>query len=112
MQWTVKKNQTSSDSGSHVSREKLFKQLRRRYNFTDDMWHRVEEVTLPHSRSRVKIVWNDAKHVIQSLLTDPRITDDDCLFHDDNPFAPPPKNLSTVKDLNTGEAHRDTCILH
>ena len=43
----------------------------------------------------------------QSLLTDPRITDDEYLFFNDNPFSRPPNNDNTViGDINTGEAYR------
>ena len=48
-------------------------------------------MTLPHSKSHVKIVWNDAKAVMTSLLTDPRIADDDHLFFDNDPLSKLPK---------------------
>ena len=40
-----------------------------------------------------------------SLLTDPRLKDEDYLFWGDNPFAPPPESVEYIEDLNTGEAH-------
>ena len=66
--------QQLSDCRHFISREKLFKQLRQQYNYKEGSYHNVDKITLPHSRSRVNIVWNDANAVIQSLLTDPRIT--------------------------------------
>ena len=97
--------QQLSDCRHFISREKLFKQLRQWYNYKEGSYHNVDEITLPHSHSRVNIVWNDAKAVIQSLLTDPRITDDDYLFFGNNPFQGPPSNLNYVQDLNTGRAY-------
>lgn len=47
-------------------------------------------VVLPSSKVRVKIV-----------LTQPKIRAKQCLFHDDNPFAPTPEGLHHVVDLNT-----------
>ena len=45
---------------------------------------------------------------MQSLLTDPRISDEDYSFFDDNPFQPPPTGLNHVQDLNTGLAYTET----
>ena len=46
----------------------------------------------------------NAKDVILSLLADPRMEDDDCLFFDDDPLAGPPEKLIHLEDLNTGDA--------
>ena len=46
--------------------------------------------------------------MIVSLLTDPRITDNDCLFFNDDPFSPPPEEISYVRDLNTGLLFTET----
>ena len=43
-----------------------------------------------------------------SLLTDPRLCDDDYLFFDDNPLQPLPKDITEIRDLNTGEAYKPT----
>ena len=45
---------------------------------------------------------------LESLLTDPRIQEEDYLFYDNDPFAPPPDHLDYVKDLNTGQAYTKT----
>ena len=97
--------QQLSNCRCFISREKLFKQLFQWYNYKEGSHHNVNEITLLHSRSRIKIVQNEAKAVIQSLLTDPRITDDDYLFFGNNPFQGPPSNLNYVQDLNTGRAY-------
>ena len=97
--------QQLSDCRHFISYENLFKQLHQRYNYKDGSYHNVNEITLPHSCSCIKIVWNDAKAVIQSLLMDSRITDDDYLFFGNNPFQGPPSNLNYVQDLNTGRAY-------
>jgi len=60
--------------GNHpdfISRKKLFKILRKRYNYDATKWGIVKQITLPHCRARAKIICNDAQAVIQSLLTDP-----------------------------------------
>ena len=60
---------------------------------------------MPSSRAKVDIVCHDARDMVVSLLTDPRITDDDYLFFDNNPLAPPPEDLDYLGDINTGAAH-------
>ena len=42
------------------------------------------------------------------MLTDPRITDDDYSFFENNPLASPPAHSNYVKDLNTGRAYTRT----
>jgi hypothetical protein len=39
------------------------------------------------------------------LLTNPRITDNDFLFHNNDPLAPPPTTIDTISDINTSEAY-------
>ena len=51
---------------------------------------------------------NDAQAVLQSLLTDPRICDQDYIFFDNDPFAPPPEEVAEIRDLNTGQAYQKT----
>ena len=55
-----------------------------------------------------KIVWNDAKAVIISLLTDPRIRDEDYLFWNNDPFSVPPDQPEEIGDLITGKAYIET----
>lgn len=89
-----------------VTRQHLMKKLYRRYNLSSPFKIRV---TLPHSRAQVKVVCNSFKDMVVSLLTDPRINPNtDYIFHNDDPFASPPKNPTYVEDINDGRAHIDT----
>ena len=114
MEWHLKETgrlqnwQSLADSEEYISREKLFKQLKKRYNIKDENFLQIKPLILPHSRTKVNIVINDAQYVLQSLLSDPRIRDEDYLFFDDDPFAPPPEEVTEIKDLNTGQAYRKT----
>ena len=84
---TLQNSQSLADCITYINREKLYKMLKKRYHLPDVHYNKEHEIALPHSRARVKIVWNDAQSVIQSLLTDPRITDDDYLFFDNDPLT-------------------------
>ena len=90
-----------------MTREALVKKLKKRYNMSHKS-PKEKKVELPFTKSSVRLTCYDAKDVIQSLLTDPCLTDDDYLFYDDNPFGQPPDVLEYVGDLNTGEAYRAT----
>jgi hypothetical protein len=50
------------------------------YNMAHQKVNIVKEFVLPYSHLKVKIVKNNAKLCMESLLTDPRIVDDDYLF--------------------------------
>ena len=114
MQWhfwatgKLRAGQPVSTHPDYVSRGKLFKMLRRRYNYDQEKWTIVKEITLPFSRARARIVLNDAQAAMQSLLTDPRIRDEDYLFFDNDPFCPPPDDLDYIGDLNTGRSYKET----
>ena len=101
-------NQKLGEHLDYISRDKVFNYLRKRYNFTKEKRHYIEEIRLPHSRARVKMVLNDPQWVIQSLLTDPRLTDDDYIFGEKGPFSPPKPNSKYIRDLNTGYAYQST----
>ena len=105
----LKPHQSVKDHPTYIGRNAMLKRLAKRYNM-EDKFPTEKWVKLPVSGMKVKIAVHDAGAAIQSLLTDPRITDDDYLFFDDDPLAPPPpdEDLLYVKDLNTGRAYIDT----
>jgi hypothetical protein len=92
----------------YISREKLIRDLKERYNIEERFYGIEHTIELPSSHSCVKIITNDAATSIRSLLTDPRVTDEDYLFFYNNPFSRPPQNLDYLGDLNTGLSYRET----
>ena len=99
-----------SQTPEYISHERLFTKLKARYNIQEESI-KVMDVVLPSSSAKVRIVKSDFKACLVSLLTDPRIMDDDYLFYKDNPTKSPPKNqnnLKFVSDLHTSRAYIDT----
>ena len=94
------------DVDSYISRETLMKRLRKRYNL-DDKFPTTRSLVLPYSRAKVDLVCHDAWGCLESLLTDPRLTDDDFWFFDKDPRAPPPENQPYIADLYTGLAYSE-----
>lgn len=90
-----------------VSRDKLLKKLRKRYNMQHKYAQPIKTI-LPHSGTRVDVFCHNARDCVQSLLTDPRWEDKDWLYFNDDPFAPPPNDLDYYGDVNTGEAYMET----
>ena len=101
-------NQKLGTCPHYLSRDCLMKNLRIRYGMSSGGYMNKSSVILPYSKSKVDIIWNDAKDVITGLLTDPRIKDEDYLFYKNDPFLGPPDNKSEIRDLNTGQAFRKT----
>lgn len=114
MQWQLREsgvigeNESFADSPYFVSRKTFFRKLRIRYNMPPEFSSIPKKVLLPHSRARPQVIVNDAKYVLQHMLSDPRIRDEDYLFWNGNPFSPPPDCLDYIADLNTGEAYTKT----
>ncbi len=113
MEWHLKttgelrSHETLGNSQLYLSRKRLFDFLRNRYNMAQN-YSVVKPITLPSSKAKANIVVNDARLVIQSLLTDPRVRDEDYLFFGNDPFAAPPARLNYIADLNTGLSYTET----
>ena len=90
-----------------VTRDTLLSTLSKRYNM-DRCKPYTRKLELPHSKVHIDLVCHDMGSQIQSLLTDPRISDEDYLFFDNNPFEPPPKEFRVIGDINTGQCYRKT----
>ena len=90
-----------------VSADVLHKRLVDRYNLGPTLPYE-RTVNLPHSKELVKVPCHDWSAQVRDLLTDPRWTDEDWSFHNDNPYSDPPENWTTVGDLNTSLAFRKT----
>ena len=88
-------------------RETLISNLIKRYNLTP-LQTTMKKVRLPSAKAVVGVPCRDAGACIVSLLTDPRIKDEDYLFFDDDPLARPPKKVTKLGDLNTGDAYLKT----
>lgn len=94
----------------YISRKKLMKKLAERYNMDYKNLVQIRELILPCSKTKVDIVYHNARDCVVSLLTDPRFRPEDYLFFgrepngegDPDPFAPPPDKFSNIKDINTG----------
>ena len=100
-------NETIKDTADYTHRGPLIDELTRRYNL-EGMKPKIKKVTLPSSKAVVSIPHCNAADCIVSLLTDPRIKDEDCLFHGGHPWGDPPEKLTKVSDINTGQAYLET----
>ena len=90
----------------YLSRKKLLRILKERYNMSDKLPFE-KEIALPHCNARIKVICFSARNCVEQLLTDPRLTDEDFCFFNDDPMAPPPEKATYVGELNTGEAYRN-----
>lgn len=100
------------DAGDeYISRTTLLADLAKRYNMVTKL-PLVKPVKLPHSKQAVDLVCHDAWGCFESLLSDPRLTDDDFWFFNDDPFADPPESVSVITDLHTGMAYREAHKLY
>jgi len=100
-------HETLKDTSKYSHRGPLMKMLKGRH-YLGQMFPRVKKVTLPSSKAKVDIPYQNVEDCIVSLLTDPHLRDEDFLFHGDNPWAPPPESVPVLADLNTGEAYLKT----
>ena len=102
----LEEEETLKDSNDYISRKKLIERLKIRYNMKNK-FPISKPLVLPFSKAKVDLVCHDAWGCVESLLTDPRLTDDDFWFFDDDPRAPPPENRPFFADLQTGRAYRE-----
>ena len=90
-----------------VEEKTLLNRLRKCYNMEATMPYEVK-CELPVSGVTLKVPCHDAGAMFCDLLTEPKIQEDDYLFFDDNPAAPPPEEWLELRDINTGLAYRET----
>jgi hypothetical protein len=95
--------ETVGQSGTFIGRKALMSFLKKRYNM-EDKFPEMKHICLPHSHAQVSVVCHLASACVESLLTDPRLTDEDLSFYNNNPLANPPEKVEHVGDLNTGYA--------
>ena len=113
MEWYLRESNAMEDyeqlkdCSSYISRDKIMKKLKERYNMGNKHPYR-KKVKLPMSGTVIRLTLQEPGAALQSLLTDPRIQDDNYLFFDDDPLAPPPAEFKVVSELNTARAFRDT----
>ena len=88
----IRPHETVTSCTSFISRDTMFDHLSSRYALSRSL-QQTTKIILPSSKAHVSIVWNDAKALMISLLTDPKIKDEDYMFFGDDPLAPPPDNL-------------------
>jgi hypothetical protein len=103
----LKKHESLGDCPQFITRQKLMKELRIRYHM-QHQYAKPHTLVLPHCRSKIQVWKKYAQDNVLSLLTDPRWMDEDWLYVDDDPFAPPTENSPYIEDINTGEAHIET----
>ena len=90
-----------------VPHETLFADLIKRYNLQKNMPYEVN-VELPSTKKEVPLVCYDCEAQTIDLLTDPRCTEEDYLFWDNDPGGKPPEEFDSVSDVISGEAYRKT----
>jgi len=72
MQWhfwatgKLREGQPVSTHPDYISREKLFKMLRRCYNYDQKKWTMIKEIILPFSRARARIVNSNDYFLLKS----------------------------------------------
>ena len=113
MQWHLRESHAMEDCDQlqdcrdYMSRERIMKRLKTRYNMRNKYPYR-KKIKLPVSGTIIRMTLHHPGAVLQSLLTDPRIGDDDYCFFGDDPLAPPPASRVHVGEMMTGSACRDT----
>lgn len=95
-------------TNDYHSRFAMIKRLASRYNVNPKELFKQRKIILPSSGAKINLIYHDARDLFVDLLTDPRHSDDDFLFFDEDPFAPPPENLDYVSDVNTGLSYTET----
>ena len=97
------------------SREQVVKKLKKRCGETGCGDPIFEKVNLPASGLSASIVKFDFLGQMHSLLSDPdNMRDNNLIFHQNNPFAPPPllHDNCALQDTNDGSVYKEAHRLH
>ena len=89
-------------------RKKLLESLFQKLGM-NDLLPKEKEMKFPYCGQKVNMVFHDARAVIASLLTCPRLAkDENMLFHQDDPFAKPPARIKELSDINSGRCYLES----
>ena len=127
---TLHEGQHLGETPQYVSRDRLMRKLALRYNMYPQQNLQEEReqkqqgkkklqhaklylqktMVLPFSKAAVDVIYFDFRQQLVNLLTDPRLTDEDFLHFNDDPFADLPDLVEypMLGDVNTGDAYRET----
>lgn len=94
--------------GLYINRTKLINELAERYHM-QAMFAKKVPTTLPFSKAEVDLVCYNIWGIMEGFFTDPRLTDDDFDFYDNDPRKAPPDDYPLIGSLITGKAHREAC---
>ncbi|MBT8188470.1 MAG: hypothetical protein KJO73_12330 [Croceitalea sp.] len=100
-------HETMKNAKGWLCCKKIMSYLAKRYNVDPKLYYE-KPLVLPSCKAKVNIIWHHARDCVASLLTDPWFVDDDFVFFENNPFAPPPDELNYISDINTGKCYLDT----
>ena len=76
---------------------------------TKPLMAKEKSLVLPGSGATIKMVVHSAPAMFASLLSDPHLNqDENMLFRNNDPLAPPPERDLELKDINTGRCYRKT----
>lgn len=100
-------HQSNMKTKKAITSEQLHSFLDNRFGLNETAPFEVE-VPLACCKETVSVPCHDAAAQTAALLTDPRISDDDYLFFDDDPHQGPPEEWKELRDINTGMAYRET----
>jgi hypothetical protein len=91
-----------------LSREGLLEVLNKRYGSQKKCFPTSQAVTLPKSLVKFNVIHFNFLEQMFSLLSDTTlIKAENLLFHNDNPFPPPPnQNPKELQDINDGSVYR------
>lgn len=101
----LKPDETLKDVRGHLSRDVLMATIKQRYNMKTKFPKSVP-LKLPVSNALVNVIVHSAWDCLESLLTDPRVKDDDYNFVDGDPFKPPQRS-DYIGDFHTARAHTE-----
>jgi len=93
---------------TYKTKKALLEGLEKRHGMEKQRPKVINKMILPHSKSVIDLVYHDFEQQLKSLLTDPRIAEEDYLFFNNDPFSAPPSEFDTISDINTGLAYRET----
>ncbi len=103
MDWHLKYLKTEEK----VTATNLHATLMARYNMQDTLPYEIT-TELPCAKTKVSLACHDAVAQTVDLLTDPRISKEDYIFHEGHPSGKPPEDSSFVSDIHTSEAYKAT----
>ena len=106
LKWARRASQDKFDFNKSILHRRTFVDSLYKKTNMESIKPQLENLILPSSGTSIPMVYHHAPSMLANLLSCPETMQDaNLLFHNNDPFAPPPDRINELSDINSGQCY-------